>query len=37
MEAQAQDVVHWVVLVVVTAMGAVLAEVAQQRWWARAR
>jgi hypothetical protein len=35
MDAQAQDVVRWLLLVGATAAGAVLAEIAQQRWWDR--
>ncbi len=33
MDAQTQDVVRWLLLVGGTAAGAVLAELAQQRWW----
>jgi len=33
MDAQAQDVVHWLLLVGVTAVGAALVGLAQQHWW----
>jgi hypothetical protein len=33
MDAPAQDVVHWLLLVGVTAVGAALAGLAQRRWW----
>jgi hypothetical protein len=36
MDAQTQDVVHWLLLVGATAVGALLAELAQQRWWGHA-
>jgi hypothetical protein len=37
MDAQAQDVVRWLLLVGVTAAGAALAGLAQQHWWGDAR
>ena len=33
MDAQAQAVVQWLLLVGATALGAVLAGLAQQHWW----
>ena len=33
MDAPTQDVVRWLLLVGSTAVGALLAELAQQRWW----
>jgi len=36
MDAQTQDVVRWLLLVGGTAVAAVLAELAQQRWWGNA-
>jgi hypothetical protein len=36
MDTHAQAVVQWLLLVGVTAVGAVLAGLAQQRWWEHA-
>ena len=33
MEAEAQDVVRWLLLVGVTAFGAIVSGLLQQRWW----
>jgi hypothetical protein len=35
MDAQAQAVVQWLLLVGITVVGALVAELAQQRWWER--
>jgi hypothetical protein len=36
MDALAQDVMHWLLLVGTTAAGAVLAGLAQRHWWGNA-